>query len=533
MPGGLLNLVSTGQENIILNSNPKKSFFRATYAKHTNFGLQKFRINYNKEKELSYINETEFTFKVARYADLLSDTFLCVTLPNIYSPIYINNSGAPTQPYEFQWVKHLGTTMIKEIEIYAGGLTLAKYSGEYIHCIAHRDLNGTKKSIFDRMIGHTKEMYDPANSDSLNGVYPTSFPDINTTTNNPEPSIRQRKIYIPLYSWFSGPTKCALPLVAIQYQEIFIKVTFRPVKELYTIIDVENATSSVKNRIAPNPNSEFHSIKRFIRKPDISEYDSNKFSNPTITTSNSWFSDIHLMSTYIFLDSAERNNFARKPISYLIKQVFENEFLKETGSKKIDVISAHCITNYMLRFRRDDAFKRNEWTNYTNWSFENVRQQSLKETTHFPITGEVGIYKKNMKNILLDMAIIVNGDYRENVLDNGIYLYCEKYTKTNGNFKEGLYHYSFALNTDFYNYQPTGCMNTSKYNKVTFEYNTITVPINEDATATFICGNDGELIGIRQDVTELNAYNFDFKVFEERYNVITIQNGNISLMLTN
>ena len=45
MPGGLLTLVSTGPENVILNSNPKKTFFKATYAKHTNFGLQKYRID--------------------------------------------------------------------------------------------------------------------------------------------------------------------------------------------------------------------------------------------------------------------------------------------------------------------------------------------------------------------------------------------------------------------------------------------------------------------------------------------------------
>ena len=58
--------------------------------------------------------------------------------------------------------------MIKEIQIIAGGLTLAKYSGEYLHCLAHRDLTKTKKEIFDRMIGHVPEMYDPANGIGLN-----------------------------------------------------------------------------------------------------------------------------------------------------------------------------------------------------------------------------------------------------------------------------------------------------------------------------------------------------------------------------
>ena len=43
MPGGLMQLVSEGQQNIILNGNPSKTFFKSTYAKYTNFGLQKFR----------------------------------------------------------------------------------------------------------------------------------------------------------------------------------------------------------------------------------------------------------------------------------------------------------------------------------------------------------------------------------------------------------------------------------------------------------------------------------------------------------
>ena len=50
-----------------------------------------------------------------------------------------------------------------------------------------------------------------------------------------EPSIRSRKLYIPLGSFFCDSSKLSLPLVAIQYQEISIKITFRPTFQLYTI----------------------------------------------------------------------------------------------------------------------------------------------------------------------------------------------------------------------------------------------------------------------------------------------------------
>ena len=87
MPGGLLNLVSYGSQNVILNGNPSKTFFKCAYAKYTNFGLQKFRIDFDGLRNLRMNESSEYIFKVPRYADLLMDTYLVVTLPTIWSPI--------------------------------------------------------------------------------------------------------------------------------------------------------------------------------------------------------------------------------------------------------------------------------------------------------------------------------------------------------------------------------------------------------------------------------------------------------------
>jgi len=52
MAGGLMQLVSQGQQNIVLNGNPTKSFFKSTYHQYTNFGFQKFRVDYEGSKTL-------------------------------------------------------------------------------------------------------------------------------------------------------------------------------------------------------------------------------------------------------------------------------------------------------------------------------------------------------------------------------------------------------------------------------------------------------------------------------------------------
>ena len=108
MAGGLLQLVSQGQQNIILNGNPSKTFFKSTYAHYTNFGLQKFRVDFEGAKTLRLSEESTFTFKIPRYADLLMDCYLSVDLPNIWSPIVPPNE-TDTNPAKRLIVLELST----------------------------------------------------------------------------------------------------------------------------------------------------------------------------------------------------------------------------------------------------------------------------------------------------------------------------------------------------------------------------------------------------------------------------------------
>ena len=62
MPGGLLNIIAYGNQNIILNGDPSKTFFKNTYAKYTNFGLQKYRLDYNGQRNIQPNESSKFTF---------------------------------------------------------------------------------------------------------------------------------------------------------------------------------------------------------------------------------------------------------------------------------------------------------------------------------------------------------------------------------------------------------------------------------------------------------------------------------------
>ena len=115
MPGGILNIVAQGENNALLFGNASKSHFRATYHKSTNFGMQKFYIDYQGSRSLRLTESSEFKFVVPRYAELLMDTYVVITIPDIYSPIYppCDQTGNKWAAYEFNWVQNLGTQLIQ------------------------------------------------------------------------------------------------------------------------------------------------------------------------------------------------------------------------------------------------------------------------------------------------------------------------------------------------------------------------------------------------------------------------------------
>ena len=116
MGGGLLNIISEGNNNVILTGSPTKTFFNVKYSKYTNFGLQKFRLDYDGSRDLRLSEDSTFKFKIKRYAELLMDTYLVITLPAIWSPIYHPNSktGNNWSAYVYRWIRNRGTNIIKE-----------------------------------------------------------------------------------------------------------------------------------------------------------------------------------------------------------------------------------------------------------------------------------------------------------------------------------------------------------------------------------------------------------------------------------
>lgn len=566
MAGGLLNLIAIGDQNIILTGNPTKSFFKSTYSKYTNFGLQKFRIDQTGQKELEISKPTTFSFKIARYGDLLMDTYLVVKLPAIWSPVLYykynrTDSVGVYRPYEFKWIKHIGCQLISEVKILIDGTIIQKFSGHYLQNIVERDFDSHKKELFDIMTGNISELNDPANFNNRNNNYPNAFNihDTDTDISGIEPSIREYNLYIPINSWFSMSSFMALPLICLQYSNLVIDFTLRPLEELFTIKDVLYDMSINTYKI-----NTYNNIPQIFPLQTKLEYQFNRFINPPprknlenaldsyINLTNRINSNIHILCTQCFLDNAEREMFAKNSQNYLIKEVNEYSFIEVIRTNKIKLKSNGLISSWMWYFQRSDVKQRNEWSNYTNWPYENSIPNDLQKvkdgsdykyySPHFSYNnGDISkniyytdysptIYEQtNLCEIMKNFAIICDGKYREQTFDSDVFSKIEKYNKSNGSTsKVGLYYYNFTLITDPIKLQPTGALNTNKFKTIEFEYNNYANPPIDTSNVEFttICDPEtGAIIATSKNPTNIYKYYYNLYVIEEKYNILFFQNG--------
>lgn len=312
---------------------------------------------------------------------------------------------------------------------------------------------------------------------------------------------------------------------------------------------LQNQYKHIKNYIeyvAPDcldvtdSNGQHYSINEIFGN-NISSVDMSLFLlNPT-NVQNSWEADIHIISKYVFLDEKERVYFAKRPQSYLIKINYEEEFLNLNVPNSLNINSKDLVVNYMWTFKRSDVYKRNEWSNYTNWKYIDVPNVDVTNigsgsANKYFITPYIADHRiNNKKEILKTLSIIIDGKIREEVFDRGVYNYIEKYLKCEGRGRDGQYFYSFALNNSHMNTQPTGSMNLSKYNDITFEFTLIEPPINDN----FNCETDvtiDTIIQIRENgsapicvskkfIKDTKLYTYNMNVHQERYNILLFNSG--------
>ena len=479
MPGGLLQLVGVGAQNELVNGNPSMTHFRAVYRRHTNFAMEHIRMIFSASNlEFSTTGTKTISSRIDRYAQMIHDTYLVLTLPDIWSPLkYVGNATLPpgysrasnsnSIGYEFEWIKNIGYNMIDHIDITMNGQVIQRLSGEWLKMYSYLTHDKNKRDIVDQMVGNVPELYDPSNAYDRVNQYPNAItktdPTNTSRTITPEPSIRSRQLVVPLHFWFCENPGMALPLVSLQNSEVYINVTLRNLNDLYTVIDVNPNSPTFGTRVKPNGDLTYNALGLFLSPPLIS----GSASNPTLTN---FFPDPYVEGNFIYLTEMEMNQLAKADQTFLVKSLrYAGKEGQFGGNSDVEIPMFNLVTRIVFATQRSDRIDVNDWDNYTNWSDPGRAPWSPLNTdvdTSLYSSGRQQITSIFPKSSVTDGLLLFDGKERFQTKSSPFFSLLQMYRHSTGDIPQlpGIYMYSFALDHD--SYQPSGAANGSMFNKI-------------------------------------------------------------------
>ena len=286
MGGGLMQLVAYGAQDIYLTGNPQITFFKVVYRRHTNFSMEAIEQTMN--GTVAYANTVTAT--ISRNGDLVGRMYV-----EFDPKAAVGTTVSAVAPY-------FGHGILKEVTVEIGGQQIDKHYSHWLSTWA--DL--TQPNPTGALGGYSTKW----NVDSTNVLgRPTMYQRMsfngkqNAATDEPT-GIQTASV--PLQFWFCRNPGLALPLIALQYHEVKIKIVF------------ETATNLVTDG-----------------------------SGAVLTGAKLW-------ADYIYLDTDERRRFAQVSHEYLIEQLQFQSFAASTGSLTAVLNFNHPVKELIWSGRTDN-----------------------------------------------------------------------------------------------------------------------------------------------------------------------------------
>ena len=474
MPGGLIELVSRGAQDVYLTGNPQVTFFKVVYRRHTNFSMEYIRSEFTTSPKLSTTDVTKINFQLERNGDLLHDIYLVFDLPLIYTD----------KLSSFKWIKNVAQRLVNFAEISIAGQRVDIKYGQWMNIWNELTLELGKRRSYDVLIGNTEILR------------PQVFHTKNSTI------IPATRLYLPLDFWFCQNAGLALPLIALQYTPVMLTLEFNPLNDLFTI--GQNPALSPDEFFNSNSNCDHQDI---VQSPEnqalfkqICEegWDARnviwRFINGGDKTASCiWKSDTYLEMNYVFLDTEERRRFAQVSHEYLITQTDRRVFTGLlAGTNIVELKYQHPVKEMMWVFQRQDIYKTNDWFNYTLVNKLDQYREILKITyqnsflestpvqsnidflTHTGTTDfiesivfqskTVNPIPEDFLNIMINAKLVFNGNDRFSEKDYKFFNALMSFKYHTNKAADGVQLYSFGLDPE--NIHPSGSVNMSSLNKI-------------------------------------------------------------------
>ena len=561
MTGGLMQLVGKGAQDVLVTGNPSFTHFKSMYKRHTEFAMEHFRL-YFKTTNLNLPTSGSLTLraKVERYAQLLHDCYLSISLPDIYSPVvsltqdHLNtpnlNPNSDAIGYEFQWIRNIGYNMINYVAVLINGQEIVRHTGEWMKIYANLKFDANKKALLDQLVGNIPELYDPANAFGRINQYPHA---IAISSDLTAPSIAGKTLTIPLHFWFCESIGSALPLIALQHSEVEFVIDLKNIYQLFTVRDVRETINSLDNpnfgvRGACPLTGDLFSMSTFLSSPTLPNQ------TPAIPTLLKWKMNPFMECNFIFVSDAEMAHIASTDHSFMVTQIDIREAHGQHGpSNDLDLIMRNLCTRIVWVGQRTDRILKNDYDNYTNWDDPyNAPINSIHYySNQYYTSGTEQPSGIATRDVLLESAVIIDGKERFGFKQSEFFSQLQNYRHHTGRTitdLPGIYSYSFALEHD--KGQPSGHINGSQFNKTILRNTYVEPPLASVfgivSPANVVCilkatansanptqvnpqdyadRPDQIVTVIRKTQANTLAYTYNVRAFVESYNFLRVIGG--------
>lgn len=417
MKGPLLELVLVGAIDQHITASPEISYFKAVYKRHTNFAMESVKQTFGTSPVLGSGSITA-TCKIGRVGDLLGEVYFNFRLPAIYS----------SSEYKFRWIKNIGEYIIYKYSLRMDTQLVDEGYGEWIEVWNELSMPSGKRGMYNEMIGNVPDMNNPLADDTYAVVKNNmlTYETYAQSTGPNDPSIPERRLMVPIPFWFTKNPALALPLVALQYQNVEVVLELRSVDQLYQIYD-ENADVYV----SPARYAQLYPNK-------VEDITIGNFLTPVgqPPAPNQLFLDAYLECNYIFLDKAEQTLVATSSLDYLVERTYRTEVGGIRGTGTIDLKISNAVKELVWFARRSDANNYNDWTNFT------------------------ATYPENKAAPIMSTAkLIWNGMDRIEEKPGDFFNKIQPYQHHTNSPRQGIYCYNFGLYPE--KWQPSGSFNAS------------------------------------------------------------------------
>ncbi|MDB4351498.1 hypothetical protein OAA36_01415 [Candidatus Pelagibacter sp.] len=264
---GRIQMLTSGSQDRYFTRNPDYSHFVEAFKKHANFSTQ--------YDDLDPENEADFgkkiKFKIPQnQGDLLKTLSVKMTLPEIPgSPVYVES---------------VGHAIIDHVDLIIGGTIVQRLHSDYLQIYSEHNVTQTKQKALEQLIGK----YSLRTSDKLVGEVVTGggIPNRGIIITGTLGASSDENFFVDLPFYFYKHPELAIPLCAINKQEVEVEITLRKPEEIMVDIDGSRVTSP----------------------PDIH------------------IKDFKLSTEVVFLDKSERSKMQKMKKDYIITQLQQNVF---------------------------------------------------------------------------------------------------------------------------------------------------------------------------------------------------------------